>query len=215
MNSIISHEKELMRKQIWDLLYEKRLSKRSQGDHNKIPYFKGSAAAAERLAKTIEWSKCQTIFCSPDSAQKKVRELVLKQKINLIMATPKLKDGYLLLNGKKLEGKEKMASTIGGAFKYGKPVNNLPIVDLVVEGSVAVDKNGNRLGKGGGFGDREINHLFKEKSIKTSTPIVTTIHPQQILPKVPVESHDQKINMIVTPNEVIRIFQDPKVITVK
>jgi 5-formyltetrahydrofolate cyclo-ligase len=71
------------------------------------------------------------------------------------------------------------------------------------------------LGKGGGFGDREINHLFKEKSIKTSTPIVTTIHPQQILPKVPVESHDQKINMIVTPNEVIRIFQDPKVITVK
>ena len=71
MKSIISHEKELIRKQIWDLLYEKRLSKLSQGDYHKIPYFKGAASAAERLTKTIEWSKCQNIFCSPDSAQKR------------------------------------------------------------------------------------------------------------------------------------------------
>ncbi|MDO9045974.1 MAG: hypothetical protein Q7U35_11850 [Methanobacteriaceae archaeon] len=47
------------------------------------------------------------------------------------------------------------------------------------------------------------------------TPMVTTIHPLQIVSNVPVEIHDQKINMIVTPNEVIRLLLDPKIALVK
>jgi 5-formyltetrahydrofolate cyclo-ligase len=76
---------------------------------------------------------------------------------------------------------------------------------MIVEGSVAVDKSGNRLGKGGGYGDREISELLSKKAITTSTPVVTTIHEMQIIDEVPTEEHDQKINMIVTPERVIRI----------
>lgn len=81
-----------------------------------------------------------------------------------------------------------------------------PQVDLVVEGSVAVDKSGNRLGKGGGYGDREISELISEKAITQSTPVVTTVHEIQIIDKVPTEEHDQKINMIITSERVIRII---------
>lgn len=67
-----------------------------------------------------------------------------------------------------------------------------------------MDMNGNRLGKGGVYADKEISELINQKSANKQTPMVTTIHPLQIVSNVPVEIHDQKINMIVTPNEVIR-----------
>ena len=120
------------------------------------------------------------------------------------MATPKLKDGYILLNPNNIDDYN-IASTIKGAYKYGKFINDLPKIDLVVEGSVCVDKSGHRLGKGGGYGDKEISYLIKNDYITTNTPIATTIHPIQIISNVPTEKHDQKINMIVTINEVIRI----------
>lgn len=210
MDFKLSQEKEDLRIKIWNCLKEKGLSKRPEGDTGKIPDFRGSKAAARRLSRTIEWSQADLIFCSPDSAQQPVREIALEHEKDIIMATPKIEQGYILLNGKSLKEKSKTASYINGAFKYGKTIDKLPEVDLVVEGSVAVDKNGNRLGKGGGYADIEISELFKQKSIELSTPIVTTIHPLQIVAKVPVESHDQKINIIVTPNEVIRLLQDPE-----
>ena len=210
MDFKLSQQKDNLRNEIWNSLKEKGLSKRPEGDKGKIPDFKGSKAAAQRLSRTIEWSQANLIFCSPDTAQRPVRELALDHEKDLIMATPKIEQGYILLKGKSLKEKSKTASTIKGAFKYGKTVDKLPAVDLVVEGSVAVDKNGKRLGKGGGYADIEISELLKQKSIEFSTPIVTTIHPLQIVTKVPVESHDQKINMIVTPNEVIRLLQDPE-----
>ncbi|MCE7698503.1 MAG: hypothetical protein K8E24_006605 [Methanobacterium paludis] len=65
--------------------------------------------------------------------------------------------------------------------------------------------SGGRLGKGKGYGDAEIAHLFKEKSIDGNTVIATTVHETQIVDKVPREVHDQKINMIITPERVIGI----------
>ena len=147
----------------------------------------------------------KVIFSSPDSALKKVREYALKDKKVLIMASPKLKKGYLLINPIDTLKMEKTASTIDGAFKFGKPVKNFPKVDMVVEGSVAVDLDGNRLGKGGGYGDMEISHLYRQKAIDNKTSIVTTVHEMQIIDKVPTEDHDEKIDMIVTPKRVINV----------
>ncbi len=121
------------------------------------------------------------------------------------MATPKLEHGYLLIEGESLkENNEEIASTIRGAFKYENPISKIPHVYRGIEGSVAMDMNGNRLGKGGVYADKEISELINQKSANKQTPMVTTIHPLQIVSNVPVEIHDQKINMIVTPNEVIR-----------
>lgn len=201
----IKEEKQLLRENIWNILFEKSFSNRPNGDFNKIPDFKGSDIAAKRLANTSEWKNANTIFCSPDSAQIPVRYLALKNNKNLIMASPKLENGYLFLMGSKLtDVDKKIAATKEGAFKFCINKSNYTKIDLVVEGSVAVDKLGNRLGKGGGYGDREIADLFKKRLINKSTPIATTIHPLQIVLNIPLESHDMKLNMIVTTKEIFK-----------
>ena len=203
---MITEEKERVRNLIWSTLENNNLSPSSKSPYGRIPVFSGSTEAAQMLRSTEEWKNAEVIFSSPDSAQIKVREFALLDKKLLIMASPKLKDGFLLIDPFSVKGNEETASTIKGAFKFGKKIREFPKVDLVVEGSVAVDKSGNRLGKGGGYGDREISELISEKAITTITPVVTTVHEIQIINEVPTEEHDQKINMIVTPERVIRII---------
>ena len=208
---MITEDKERLRNLIWDTLENECSFKLVNPEqppkkpHGRIPDFIGSAEAAGMLRDTEEWQNSEVIFSSPDTAQKKVREFALLDKKLLIMASPKLKNGFLLIDPYTCERNEKTASTINGAFKFGKKIQDFPEVDLVVEGSVAVDKSGNRLGKGGGYGDREISELLSQKAINMSTPVVTTVHEVQIVNKIPTEEHDQKINMIVTPIRVIRI----------
>ncbi len=208
-------EKEKIRRLIWKRLHELRVSRRPRGDYGRIPDFKGSRSAATRISRTIEWERADTIFSGPDSAQKFVRELALLHGKDLIMPTPRLKDGYLYISSATAKGHERIASTIRGAYKFGAPMDRFPIVDLVVEGSVAVDMKGNRLGKGGGYGDREIKELRSQGAISDKTPIATTVDELQILRSIPSEPHDEKINMIVTPLRVIRLFRDKKIPIVK
>jgi 5-formyltetrahydrofolate cyclo-ligase len=199
-------EKDLLRMKIWTFLDESDLIRGSRSAKGRIPNFRGAPEAALNLRKTDEWLKSRTIFCSPDSAQREVRENALKDDKTLIMASPKLKQGYLILDPDKIRGQEKLASTIKGAFKFGKTISEFPNVDVVVEGSVAVDRNGNRLGKGGGYGDQEISHLFKVGAIVEATPRAATVHERQVVEEVPIESHDQKLNLIVTPQRVLRLI---------
>lgn len=123
------------------------------------------------------------------------------------MASPNLEHGYYFLDGSSLDGVEMEASTKEGALKYktdNDSTHHLS-VDLLVEGSVAVDREGHRIGKGKGYGDREIADLLERKLIKATTPLATTIHPLQLVDFVPTEDHDQKLNMLVTTEEIIRI----------
>lgn len=197
--------KKTLRRRVWDTLTNNNLIIPPKSAYGRIPNFKGSIEAAELLRSTDEWIDSNTIFCSPDTAQIKVREFALKDNKTLVMATPKLKYDYLSINPENAVGIEEHASTIEGAFEIGRRVDKFPKIDMVIEGSVAVDLNGNRLGKGGGYGDMEISHLFQEEVIDNKTPIVTTVHKIQIVDKIPVEEHDKQINMIVTPLNIIRI----------
>ena len=207
----LQEEKEQLRKSIYDKLFNEGQSLRPNGDYGKIPDFKGKDIAAELLASTDEWKESKTIFCSPDAAQIPVRYLALKDNKNLIMASPNLEHGYLYLEGNRLNGKESEASTKEGAFEYCSRFfdfggDSFDInIDLVVEGSVGVDRLGNRIGKGKGFADREIEDLFNKDLISENTPLITTIHPFQLVEHIPMEIHDRKLNMIVTTREIIRI----------
>jgi 5-formyltetrahydrofolate cyclo-ligase len=202
-NIPMDQNKEKLRKLVYNQLIENHVS--TPHYIGRIPDFKGSKKAASNLSSTREWKTTSTIFSSPDTAQRQVRENALKDGKILIMVTPKIENGYLKLDAQDLKGREKEASTIEGAFKYGEKIDQLPTVDLVVEGSVAVDKTGRRLGKGGGYGDREIEFLKRTGSLNPNTPIVSTVHNLQIVETVPTERHDQKINMIVTPDKILRL----------
>lgn len=199
-------EKDDLRGYIWDLLKKMGVSRRP---HGRIPDFTGSWDAARRLSRTMEWERSVTVFSSPDSAQQPVRELALRCGKDLIMPTPRIKDGYLFISHEVPD--KRAASTIHGAYRYGSSIRDFPRVDLVVEGSVAVDLRGNRLGKGGGYGDRELHELRSQGAIDSRTPVATTVDELQIVELVPSEGHDEKINMIVTPLRVIRLFLDERI----
>ncbi len=145
----------------------------------------------------------KVVFTNPDYAQQKIREYVLSDGKILVMTSPMLKHGYLVVHLKDVQDLESIASTIRGAFKYGKAMSaeEIPKPYLIVEGSVAVDPCGHRLGKGYGYGDAEICVLRQKFG---SIPIVTTVHDIQVVETVPVTEKDEKISIIITPTKVIR-----------
>ena len=99
------------------------------------------------------------------------------------------------------------AATKEGAAKAGRKVAamELPSVDLVVCGSVAVNRQGARVGKGGGFSDLEVAFLVEAGVIRPDTILATTVHPLQVMQKpLPETIHDFRVDLIVTPNEAIR-----------
>jgi len=84
------------------------------------------------------------------------------------------------------------------------PVSELRPVDVVVCGSVAVNRNGVRLGKGGGYADLELALLVEAGLVSEQTVMVTTVHPLQVVDApLPETEHDFRVDLIVTPDEVI------------
>ena len=80
------------------------------------------------------------------------------------------------------------------------PLDSLPPIDFIICGSVAVNYDGVRVGKGAGYTDIEVALLAGAGLLKPDTTIVTTVHEQQVLNEVlPHEPHDFTVDYIVTP----------------
>jgi 5-formyltetrahydrofolate cyclo-ligase len=197
----VSMEKQWLREKIWKVMNEKQLAKFPLPCRGRIPNFVGAEAAAEKLRELGEWEEAKVVFVNPDSPQRKVRENTLKDGKTLVMASPRLKRGFILVNSDDVKGKERFASTIKGCFKLGVETSDFPKPDLVVEGSVAVDTHGHRLGKGGGYGDAEIKTL---KRTFGNVLVITTVHDIQVVEVVPFEKKDERVSVIVTPTRVIQ-----------
>jgi len=198
----ISSKKQLLREKIWSEMERLRIAAFPLPCRGRIPNFVGAEAAAEMLRQLEEWKNAKVVFVNPDSPQRKVRENALKDGKTLIVASPRLKKGFMLIDLAKVKGKERFASTIKGAFKFGLEVQDFPKPDLVVEGSVAVDTHGHRLGKGHGYSDLEIQIL---KRMFGKVLVVTTVHDIQVVEEVPFKEKDEKVSIIVTPMQVIRV----------
>ena len=199
----IREEKRKLREEIWGNLEKAGIARFPLPCRGRIPNFVGAEKAAKLLRELEEYRKAKTIFVNPDSPQFYVRRQALLDGKIVVMASPRLKAGFIVLKPEFLRGMEDKASTIKGAFKYGQLREGIPKVDLVVQGSVAVDLHGNRLGKGGGYGDEEIR-MVKEKCGR-SIKVITIVHSTQVVPLVPSERDDEKIDIIVTEKSVHRI----------
>lgn len=199
-----SKEKQHIREKIWSTMKKKNIE-RFPYAYGRVPNFAGAEKAASNLGNLKEFQHAQTIFVAPDSPQKPVRELVLKHGKILVMPTPRLKSGFIMIT--PIKGLEKKASSIKGAFKYGRTVSitDVPAVDFVVQGAVAVDRLGGRLGKGGGYGDREITELKEYEKIGTAK-IAVTVHDVQVTEKLPQHVWDLTVDIIVTPTKVIETY---------
>ncbi|MEM3383756.1 MAG: 5-formyltetrahydrofolate cyclo-ligase [Nitrososphaerales archaeon] len=204
MNDILIKKQEI-RERIWLEMERKGIATFPLPCFGRIPNFKGAELAALKLRSINEYKDAFSIMVSPDSPQTPVRQFSLLDGKILVVPTPGLRSGYLMIRPDKVKGKEKEASTIKGAFKYGELIDAPPILDLIVEGSVAVDLEGYRLGKGKGFGDREIS--LAESIAKRKITVATTVHDMQIVDFVPREEYDRRVDIIITPTRIIRTHQ--------
>jgi len=152
-----------------------------------------------------EFQNAKTVKVNPDSPQRQVRLEVLSHGKILLMPTPRLRSGFILLDDNVPRDRLKLASSIRGAFTLGRRVSldKVPAIDLVIVGSVAVAPDGGRIGKGEGYSEMEYGILRELELVTESTPVITTVHESQIVASVPLEDHDIAVDYIVTPTRVL------------
>jgi 5-formyltetrahydrofolate cyclo-ligase len=191
--------KQAVRERVWRTLEDKRAA-RFPGARGRIPNFRGAEAAAGRLAELPDWEHATVVKSNPDAPQLPVRRQARREGKTLYMAVPRLRDDAPFV---RVEGDP----TIKKALAQGTParVEELGHVDLVVCGTVAVNREGVRVGKGGGYSDLELGLLVEAGLVDDETTIVTTVHPLQLLDEpLPETDHDFRVDIVVTPDEVLR-----------
>src|SRR6185503_1725010 len=110
--------------------------------------FVGAERAARRLAELPEWTAARTVKANPDAPQLPVRRAALAAGKQVFMAVPRLRDEKPFLR----LGDD---ATIRARGAVPTPIDELPPIDLIVCGTVAVNREGVRVGKGGGYSDLE------------------------------------------------------------
>src|ERR687892_37844 len=210
--------KDQVRRDVWKRMEREGVS-RFPGAEGRIPNFAGAKLAAEKLAGHRLWKRSRVIKVNPDSPQTHARRMALEEGKTLIMAVPRLRDThpFRLLDPKKLNSKQvREAATIKGAMRHGRVVaeEELPDIDFVLCGSVAVNLSGARVGKGGGYSDLEYGLLIEAGRIHDDTCVATTVHPIQIVREhLMMTAHDLPVDLVATPRaaiEVERQYERPR-----
>ena len=201
--------KEELREEVWHALQKQKVA-RFPGAKGRIPNFIGAEACARVIAQIPFWKKAKVLKANPDSPQRAIRQKAMEEGKIIYMAVPRLHSDkpFIELDPKKLKCSAYVASSIKGAAKFGRLVNLKEVrkIELIVCGSVAVNRKGARVGKGGGYSDLEFALLTEERRIDRHTPIVTSVHPLQIVnEQIPMTEHDIPLNAIATPDEIIEI----------
>ena len=217
--SPVKVSKASIRSEVWTKLQADGVTTSSTVFLNRIPNFKGTDEAAQRFSETDEFQRAKTICINADRAQDKIQYFTVQAKKTLLIQIPLLiRKGFLKAIKIPDDLPEERISKLTnrpaiGAYGKTVPLNEDKKVDIVVMGSVAVTKSGNRIGKGEGFADIEYAMMLKTGMLTPNTIVVTTVHDSQVYDTLPQElfkDHDVGVDLIVTPTQVIRVSPSPQ-----
>jgi 5-formyltetrahydrofolate cyclo-ligase len=201
--------KQELRERVWDDLADSGEARFPFPPHGRIPNFAGASDAAALLADQPEWERAATVKANPDAPQLPARRRALRDGKTVYMAVPRLRDAdcFLELDPANVDDHER-APTLSHVDDYAEQVgpDALPHVDLVLSGSVAVTPSGARVGKGEGYSDLEFAILSDLGLVDAETVVATTVHESQLVDDDEVEpdAHDVPMDLVVTPERVIR-----------
>lgn len=202
--------KDAARQAVWTSLVEQGAARFPFPVEGRIPNFKGAEQAAERLLDHPLFRNVRRIKVNPDSPQRPLRLAALRRGITLLVPTPRLAGGFRLYDPREIPPEHLAdAATLsrGGPWAREVPADELPPVDLIVTGSVAVTAAGKRCGKGHGYGDLEYA-VLRELGYP-EVPVVTSVHELQVVGDFPTEAHDLPVWVIATPAAVLEVDQPP------
>lgn len=196
----IDQAKQAVRDRVWRRLIDG--SGAPADSYGKIPGFYGNEATAERLAELPEWQRATTVKSNPDWAQLPVRRRALEDGKLLYMAVPRTAslEPFYELDPKKLTVSAAEAAEKRGAAQVARRlgVESMRPIDVVVCGSVAVNRSGARIGKGAGYSDLEVALLIEAGLVTDATVIVAPVHGLQVVEEdIPETEHDFSVDYIV------------------
>lgn len=203
-----------LRERVWDELEAAGVARFPFPPHDRIPNFEGARVAADRLADQPEWAAAAVLKANPDAPQLPVRRAALRDGKTVYVAVPRLRDRrcFVRLDPDEIEDVD-AATTVSGIGEHGTAVHPTDVepVDLVVAGSVAVTPDGARLGKGEGYSDLEWALLAEAGRVDDDTTVATTVHERQVREEpVDPDPHDVALDVIVTPDRVLRPDRGPR-----
>ncbi|MCX5712760.1 MAG: 5-formyltetrahydrofolate cyclo-ligase [Candidatus Omnitrophica bacterium] len=153
-----------------------------------------SAVISKKLFRLKEFKKAKTVmfyiaFKGEVDTTEMIKEAI---KLGKKVTVPVCDKNNRLMGPCLLE---KGAHLRNGPYGVKEPVNKicfrLDQLDLVLVPGVAFDKKGNRLGRGKGFYDRMLSKLAR------ATPAIGVAFDFQVLPCVPVCSHDVSVKKVL------------------
>jgi 5-formyltetrahydrofolate cyclo-ligase len=199
-------DKSAARQSVWDRLGAEGVARFPFPSHGRIPNFAGAKVAALRLLDIEPWKSATTIKVNPDSPQRPLRAEALRRGITVLVATPRLRGGFRKLDPRRIPpDKIEEAASLSRGDRWSEEValTNMPVLDAIVCGSVAVTRDGRRCGKGEGYSDLEFA-ILRELG-HPPVPVATTVHDLQVVDSLPRDPTDQPLNVIATPTHAIRI----------
>jgi 5-formyltetrahydrofolate cyclo-ligase len=94
------------------------------------------------------------------------------------------------------EGPDSLAPGPRGLLQPAEPVRGTGTVaraDVVLVPALAVDRSGQRLGRGGGSYDRALDRVGPQ------VPTIALLYDSKLLPSVPAEEHDRPVRAVARP----------------
>ncbi len=202
--------KQAARGAVWDRLQDERLAAFPFPPHGRIPNFKGAAQAAARLFEIPAFRDAARIKVNPDAAQRPVRAEALRRGITVYVPTPRLAGGFMKLDPARISPQDiPAATTMSKCRRFAEDValTELPQLDAIVCGSVAVTAAGSRCGKGEGYSDIEFAILAELGH--APVPVATTVHEVQLVGGFPQAGNDLPLAFIVTPTRIHAVAEPP------
>ncbi|XP_054157103.1 methenyltetrahydrofolate synthase domain-containing protein-like [Oppia nitens] len=204
--------KAAIRHKVWSYLEDNDLALPPRPVFDRIPNFKNSDIACDRVVKQKEFINARVVKINPDRPQLKARYRTLESRKTLLVPTPRLTSGLfneIIVSDYSKEALRTCASS-EGVRNFSKPIDlqSKITIDVIIVGSVAVSMQGHRIGKGEGFADLEYAMMVSLGVIDPlNTPVITTVDDSQVFDSLPENlfgEHDLTVDIIATPTRLIR-----------
>lgn len=95
-----------------------------------------------------------------------------------------------------------------GPFGIAEPtasplVDGLASADVVIAPALMIDTNGIRLGQGGGYFDRALAQINRQRTL-----VIGVVFDDEVVATLPTDAHDVAVDIIVTPSRTIRLIDN-------